>query len=85
MDKYGISHVDLLKIDIETSEKYVFSENFSSWLPFVKVIAVELHDHMLNGCSKTFFTAINETITDYEYSHSGEYTIIVNRTLTNNS
>ncbi|MEO6131031.1 MAG: FkbM family methyltransferase, partial [Saprospiraceae bacterium] len=52
MNKYKLERIDLLKLDIETSEKQLFSENYSSWLPLVGTIVIELHDHLTEGCSK---------------------------------
>lgn len=78
MDKYQLTRIDVLKLDIETSEKAVFSKNFHDWLPYVQVLIVELHDQIEKGCSRSFFSAINEVFSDYSYSMHGENTIIVN-------
>ena len=78
MNKYQLTKIDVLKLDIETSEKAVFSKNFHNWLPYVRVLIVELHDQIEKGCSKPFFSAINEVFSDYSYSTRGENTIIVN-------
>jgi FkbM family methyltransferase len=78
MKKYSIDRIDVLKLDIETSEKNLFMENFQNWLSKTKVIIIELHDWMETGCSKTFFEAINKAIKNYSYSHSGENVVIIN-------
>lgn len=78
MDKYQLTHIDILKIDIETSEKQLFSDNYAKWLPKVKTIIIELHDRMDAGCAKSFFTAINNCYTNYTYSTLGENVIITN-------
>lgn len=78
MTKYNLEKIDLLKLDIETSEKQLFSENYSSWLPKVGTIVIELHDQLTEGCSRSFFEAINSSLNSYSYSHAGEYTVIVN-------
>jgi FkbM family methyltransferase len=80
IDKYNIDKIDILKIDIETSEKYLFSKNYS-WLASVKLIIIELHDGWESGCSKTFFTAINEVFNDYSMTVRGENIIIKNNDL----
>jgi FkbM family methyltransferase len=51
--------IDLLKIDIEGSEKIIFGNNFNEWLPFVRTIVIELHDSMNPGASKAVFKAIS--------------------------
>jgi FkbM family methyltransferase len=78
MRKYDIKQVDILKLDIEGSEKEVFSDNIEIWLPKIKIIAIELHDRMKEGCSKAFYEAINKSFTKYESSLSGENVIINN-------
>jgi hypothetical protein len=78
IDKYKIDTIDILKIDIETSEKQLFSSNFEKWLPKTKVIIIELHDRMETGCAKSFFSAINKCYTNYTYSTLGENVIITN-------
>lgn len=79
LTKFNIDFIDILKLDIETSEKILFSENYESWLPKIKIIIIELHDWMEIGCAKPFFIAINKCMKNYEYSIVGENTIIFNR------
>lgn len=50
--------IDFLKIDIEGAEEDLFKENFETWLPKTKVIAIELHDTVEHQVSKPFFKAI---------------------------
>jgi FkbM family methyltransferase len=76
--KYAIQRIDLLKLDIETSEKNLFSSAYQDWLPLVKTIIIELHDRMEPGCSKPFFEAINKTFKRYNLSIEGENVIIDN-------
>jgi FkbM family methyltransferase len=58
ISKYNLASIDVLKIDIEGSEKELFGYNYEKWMPFVKVLIIELHDRMKKDCSKTFFKAI---------------------------
>jgi FkbM family methyltransferase len=51
-------HIDILKLDVEGSEKELFGCNFESWLNKVDMIAMELHDRFKEGCSDAFFEAI---------------------------
>jgi FkbM family methyltransferase len=81
LESAGLEQIDLLKLDIETAERELFSKNFQSWLPKTKAIVIELHDWMSKGCSKPFFRAINESFNNYSYSAIGENTIIVNEDL----
>jgi FkbM family methyltransferase len=59
MSDFGFEHIDLLKIDVEGAEKEVF-ENPAAWLNKVRVIAVELHDHLKNGCSRSVYVATRD-------------------------
>ncbi len=52
--------IDILKIDIEGSEKELFDNNYINWLPKVKVIYVETHDRMIPKCSYAVMNAINK-------------------------
>jgi FkbM family methyltransferase len=56
---YKIHRIDLLKLDIEGSEKEVFSD-CDSWIEQVDSILMELHDRFKTGCSRSFFKAIDE-------------------------
>jgi FkbM family methyltransferase len=64
MTTYHIDSIDILKIDIEGSEKELFSENYDTWLPYTKCVVIELHDRMKKGCSKAVFKAF----TQYNFS-----------------
>lgn len=69
MEMYKLDHVDILKIDIEGSEKEVF-ENDHEWLAKTDLVIIELHDRMRNGTAKTFFEAIDPF--DYCLNIKGE-------------
>ncbi len=69
----NLEQIDILKIDIEGAEKELFEENYSSWLPKVKVIIIEFHDRMKPNCAKTFFKALINY--NFEFSLKGENVI----------
>jgi FkbM family methyltransferase len=50
--------IDLLKIDIEGSERELFSKGAAKWLDRVGVIVIELHDRFLPGCAHAFYSAL---------------------------
>lgn len=58
MQEYNQTHLDVLKLDVEGSEKEIFSSGYEAWLPKTKVLIIELHDHMKKGCSKAVFSAL---------------------------
>jgi FkbM family methyltransferase len=51
----GFDRISILKIDIEGSERELFSSNYSEWLPQVDHIVIELHD---DECAVAFQKAI---------------------------
>lgn len=51
--------IDILKMDIEGSEKEVFAQDFETWLPNCKCVILELHDRMKEGCSQAVFKAFS--------------------------
>lgn len=71
--------IDILKLDIEGSEKNVFEKNYESWLPAVKILIIELHDRMNPACSETVFKALG----NYNFSKAtkGENHVFVNKNL----
>lgn len=59
MLKYDLKYIDILKIDIEGSEKELFQEDFEYWLSKTGLLIIELHDGLNYGASKSFFKAIS--------------------------
>jgi FkbM family methyltransferase len=59
MRDYEVDRLDLLKLDIEGSEKEVLSSS-DSWINRVSAISVELHDRFKPGCSRAFFNAVSD-------------------------
>lgn len=70
IEDYSIDKIDILKIDIEGSEKELFEFNFEKWLSITDLLIIELHDHMRAGASKSFFNAISSF--DYKIEIKGE-------------
>jgi len=56
MSEYGLTRIDLLKVDIEGAEKELFAAS-SEWIDKVDAIAIELHDRFKRGCSQAFYNA----------------------------
>jgi hypothetical protein len=53
----GISEFEVVKMDIEGSEAFVFL-NCDGWLKNVRVLIIELHDWISQDCSKNVFKAL---------------------------
>lgn len=77
----NIEAVDILKIDIETSEREIFTTNFETWINNVKIFVLEFHDWLEKGTAQPFFTAITKHIENYSFYIRGENIIIVNEDL----
>jgi FkbM family methyltransferase len=59
MEEQKWEQIDIVKLDIEGSEKQVFSKDYEYWLPRTKVLIVETHDRFVRGSSKALFNAIS--------------------------
>jgi FkbM family methyltransferase len=59
MREFGLSTIDLLKVDIEGSERELFAAA-DPWIGSVDAICMELHDRFKAGCSRTFFRAVDD-------------------------
>lgn len=70
-----LSHIDILKIDIEGAEKEV-CESSNTWIDKVGMMAIELHDRHKIGCSRSFYNATNGF--DAEI-HRGENVFVLKR------
>ena len=78
----GFDEIDLLKIDIEGSEKEVFeASDVDDWLSKVKVLVIELHDRYKRGCSRALFRATLQY--DFFCTQRGENLIFVREELLN--
>lgn len=71
--------LDLLKIDIEGSEKEVFASNYEYWLPKTRVIYLEMHDQMKQGTSKSVFSTISKY--NFSFSICDENLVFINQDL----
>lgn len=75
--EYKIQTIDILKMDIEGSEKEVFSVDTEKWLPITKCLVIELHDRMKPGCSQAVFNALSHY--NFECSIKGENLVFVKK------
>jgi FkbM family methyltransferase len=69
--------IDILKLDIEGAEKNIFKKNFEQWLPGVKILIIEFHDRMVEGCSSTVLKALSNY--SFRSEIKGENTIFYNK------
>lgn len=55
MEECNVEKIDVLKIDIEGSEKEVFSDT-SAWIGKVNSMIIELHENIKPGSSQSFYS-----------------------------
>jgi FkbM family methyltransferase len=68
MRDFSLDYIDLLKVDIEASEKEVFET--CQWQDRVGSVVIELHDRFKPGCSQ----AVNHALGCFSRSTSGDLT-----------
>ncbi len=76
MSQKGWDTIDILKMDVEGSEKNIFENNYQAWLPKVKILIIELHDNMITGASKAVFKAVSQY--DFAFEIRGENIVFRN-------
>jgi FkbM family methyltransferase len=59
LKRFEIAEIDLLKLDIEGSERDLFLGSPQNWLTRVGMIAIELHDRFRPGCSQALYAALS--------------------------
>lgn len=59
ISEFNLDKIDLLKMDIEGTEKIIFDHS-DNWIDKVSCIIIELHDRYVNGCSTSFYNAIKK-------------------------
>ncbi len=79
MEQFSLDRIDILKMDIEGSEKELFQENYESWLPQTKILLIELHDFMKKGCATSMFKALGKY--NFSFSMKNENLVLVNEDL----
>ncbi len=58
--KFGIDHINLLKMDVEGAEASIFKTD-NRWITNVDVLIVELHERYVKGCNNVVFSAVRNS------------------------
>jgi len=66
----NIVNIDLLKMDIEGSERNVFEDNYIEWLSITDNMLVEIHNWIDGDAGKTVMAAVKDK---FETKMNGEY------------
>ena len=61
MEEYGISFIDILKLDIEGSEVEVL-ESSAPWVHKVEILIIELHEEIRPDCRRSFEIAVKDFV-----------------------
>jgi FkbM family methyltransferase len=69
MQRFGLASIDILKIDIEGSERQLFQNGATNWLGQVRNLVVELHD---DPSRRTFSRAMSTY--EYKRNEAGQLT-----------
>lgn len=72
--QFSIPRIDLLKMDIEGSEREVLSDGLHPWIGRTGVLAVELHERHRQGCEAALLAAIGGQ--QHQRDSLGEYHVI---------
>jgi len=77
MTDFGVTEVDILKLDVEGAEKQIFSGVDTSWASKVKVYLFECPDNDDPGTAMVIFGALLAAGLKYNCHIHGEYMILI--------
>lgn len=79
--KYDLSKIDILKIDIEGYEKYLFDDSCKEWLPIIDVIIFECPDneYIAEGVTQQIYNQLEKNKLNYKTAICGECLILIQR------
>ena len=85
MKKFNMPIIDILKMDIEGSEKEIFTADtgINDWLPKLKYLIIETHDAIARGSSRAVMKALVQY--DFSFKHRGENLVFVNHEAISNA
>jgi len=78
MEELGIDKIDILKMDIEGSEKECLLAPKMEWLEKTKYLLMEIHENIHPGLTQQVYNKIGSLGTSFVTSKAGEYTVIKN-------
>lgn len=79
--KYHFPYVDILKMDIEGAEFYIFQNGLPAWMEIIRLLIIELHEDMHPGLNAIFFKLFSKD--QFLIERKGENYFIFNRKLMN--
>jgi hypothetical protein len=76
MRKYNLPHLDMVKLDVEGAEEFIFADHFE-WIAKTKMMIIELHERMKPGSADSFWKAIGQH--SFSKKQVGENIIFTNQ------
>ncbi len=76
IQKYNLSTIDIMKMDIEGSEYQIFTNNNQMWISMVRMFIIESHEYLFPGCRKQIDRVLT-TNYNFELFEHGEDTIYI--------
>lgn len=73
----GLEEISILKLDIEGSEKELFSTDYANWLGKTKILIIELHEQLRPGTEQAFRSAIAKY--SFTESRNGEKIVLIKK------
>jgi FkbM family methyltransferase len=77
MKQYAIPQLDVIKLDVEGAEEFIFADHYHEWIPKTKMMIIELHERMKPRSADNFWKAMS----NYSFSKKqiGENIIFINQ------
>lgn len=79
IEDYNIPTIDILKIDVEGTEKILFDNQAARWLSKTKVLIIETHDRIVPGSSTPVLREISKK--NFNLSVKSDFLIFTNKDL----
>lgn len=81
LNKNKIKKIDILKIDIEGSEKFMFDETSNNWINRVNCIILETPDYESPGLTSKIFQILNRNNLNFNLYINGENLVFIKENL----
>ena len=65
MERFGIDHIDLMKLDIEGSELDLFEANPQTWIDRTDILSIETHERLRPGSNPV----VRDTMAELGFHH----------------
>lgn len=79
MQQFNFIQLDMIKLDVEGAEEFIFADRYSEWMLQTKMLVIELHERMIPGSSNSFWNAMNQQ--NFSQTKMGENIIFMNKAI----